>query len=57
MLQGQVTDCSVLMGITSALLQDDQTPANPIGSAFVQPAAYRNRIDATLLTTPLILKQ
>jgi Trypsin len=46
---GHVTDSSVLMGITSALLEDDQTPPNPIGSAFVQPAAYRNWLDATLL--------
>ncbi len=46
---GHVTDASVLVGITSALLEDDQNPANPIGSAFVQPGAYRNWIDATLL--------
>jgi hypothetical protein len=46
---GHVTDSSVLLGITSALLEDEQTPPLPTGSAFVQPAAYRSWIDATLL--------
>jgi hypothetical protein len=48
---GHVTDSSVLMGIASAQLDDGVLPPNatPLGSAFVQPAAYRNWIDATLL--------
>lgn len=43
---GHVTDSSVLMGLTSAQIVDDD--GHPIGSAFVQPAAYRNWIDATM---------
>ena len=43
---GHVTDSSVLLGLTSALLTDEKN--RPIGSAFVQPAAYRSWIDATL---------
>jgi Trypsin/PEP-CTERM motif len=46
---GHVIDSSVLLGITSALLDDSQTPPTFTGSAFVQPAAYRSWIDATLL--------
>jgi membrane protein YqaA with SNARE-associated domain len=46
---GHVTDSSVLLGITSALLDDSQTPPTLTGSAFVQPAAYRAWIDATML--------
>jgi Trypsin len=46
---GHVMDTSVLLGITSALLDDSQTPPKATGSAFVQPAAYRAWIDATLL--------
>jgi hypothetical protein len=45
---GHTTDSSVLMGISSAQLQNDLTLA-PEGSAFVQPAAYRSWIDTTLL--------
>jgi hypothetical protein len=40
---GHVTDSSTLLGINSALLEDAQK--NPLGSAFVQPAAYRSWID------------
>jgi Trypsin/PEP-CTERM motif len=47
---GHVTDSSVLLGITSALLDDSQNPPTFTGSAFVQPAAYRAWIDATLLS-------
>jgi Trypsin/PEP-CTERM motif len=47
---GHVTDASVLLGITSALLDDSQNPPTLTGSAFVQPAAYRAWIDATLLS-------
>jgi hypothetical protein len=43
---GQVTDSGVLLGITSALLEDNQK--RPVGSAFVQLAAYRGWIDATM---------
>jgi PEP-CTERM motif/Trypsin len=45
---GHVTDSSALMGISSGQLQNDVTGV-PEGSAFVQPAAYRSWIDATLL--------
>ncbi len=45
---GHAADSSVLMGISSAQLQNDLTLA-PEGSAFVQPAAYRSWIDTTLL--------
>jgi hypothetical protein len=48
---GHATDSSVLMGISSAQLQNDVTLA-PEGSAFVQPAAYRSWIDNTLLADP-----
>jgi Trypsin len=44
---GHVTDSGVLIGITSALLEDNNMA--PTGSAFVQPASYRSWIDATLL--------
>ena len=43
---GHVTDSSVLLGLNSALLTDDNQL--PVGSAFVQPAAYRSWIDATM---------
>jgi PEP-CTERM motif/Trypsin len=46
---GHVTNSSVLLGIASALLDDSQTPPRFTGSAFVQPAAYRAWIDATML--------
>jgi hypothetical protein len=45
---GHVTDSSVLMGITSALITDDPGLV-ALGSAFVQPAAFRSWIDATML--------
>jgi Trypsin len=48
---GHVTDSSVLMGIASAQITDDAGVV-PLGSAFVQPAAYRSWIDATLLADP-----
>ena len=44
---GHVIDSGLLLGITSAQIQDDV--GTPIGSTFVQPAAYRDWIDATLL--------
>jgi hypothetical protein len=44
---GHVTDSSVLLGLSSALITDEQN--NPLGSAFVQPAAYRDWIDAVML--------
>ncbi|MDQ2778018.1 MAG: S1 family peptidase [Pseudomonadota bacterium] len=44
---GHVIDSGLLLGITSAQIQDDA--GGPIGSTFVQPAAYRDWIDATLL--------
>jgi Trypsin len=44
---GHVADSGVLIGITSALLEDNDK--RPTGSAFVQPASYRSWIDATLL--------
>jgi hypothetical protein len=43
---GHVTGSSVLLGITSALLTDEHD--NPLGSAFVQPAAYRSWIDSVM---------
>lgn len=43
---GHVLDSSVLLGITSASITDEA--GLPIGSAFVQPAAYRSWIDATM---------
>jgi hypothetical protein len=43
---GNVSDSSTLLGLSSALLQDAR--GNPVGSAFVQPAAYRGWIDATV---------
>jgi hypothetical protein len=48
---GHVTDSSVLMGLASAQITDDTPPPNarPLGSAHVQPAAYRSWIDATML--------
>lgn len=44
---GHVADSSMLWGLSSALLTDPQDV--PLGSAFVQPGAYRAWIDATLL--------
>ena len=44
---GHVSDASVLWGLSSALLTDAQDA--PVGSAFVQPGAYRAWIDATML--------
>jgi len=43
---GHVGDSSVLLGITSALITDEQN--SPLGSAFVQPAAYRSWIDSKM---------
>jgi hypothetical protein len=43
---GHVPDSSVLIGLTSARLEDSDKL--PTGSAFVQPAAYRAWIDATM---------
>lgn len=43
---GHVADSSVLLGITSALITDEQF--RPLGSGFVQPAAYRSWIDQTM---------
>lgn len=43
---GHVTDSSLLLGLTSAQITDEQD--TPLGSAFVQPGAYRDWIDATL---------
>ncbi len=43
---GHVLDSSVLVGISSASITDDAGLS--IGSAFVQPAAYRGWIDATM---------
>jgi hypothetical protein len=45
---GHVRDSSVLLGLTSALLTDENTA--PIGSAFVQPAAYRAWIESVMST-------
>ena len=45
---GHVADSSVLLGLSSALITDDAD--HPLGSAFVQPAAYRDWIDAVMLT-------
>jgi hypothetical protein len=45
---GHVTDSSVLMGIASALITDDPGLV-ALGSAYVQPAAFRSWIDATML--------
>lgn len=44
---GHAADSGLLLGIASALYSDEFN--NPIGSAFVQPAAYRSWIDSTLL--------
>jgi hypothetical protein len=44
---GHVSDASVLWGLSSAQLTDEQNV--PLGSGFVQPGAYRSWIDATLL--------
>ena len=44
---GHVADSSLLWGLSSAQLTDAQNV--PIGSGFVQPGAYRNWVDATLL--------
>lgn len=44
---GHVADSSLLLGISSALITDDQD--QPLGSAFVQPAAYRAWIDQVML--------
>jgi hypothetical protein len=43
---GHVTDSSVLLGITSALFTDENNM--PIGSGFVQLAAYRSWIDGVM---------
>lgn len=43
---GHVTDSSLLLGLTSAQITDEKD--TPLGSAFVQPGAYRGWIDATL---------
>jgi hypothetical protein len=48
MFAGQITDTGVLIGIASALLSDDAT-GEALGSAYVQPAAYKDWIDATML--------
>lgn len=42
---GHVADASVLLGITSGLIDDGGVPQ---GSVFVQPAAYRSWIDQTM---------
>ncbi len=47
LFMGHVLDASLLLGITSAQIQDEQ--GTPLGSTFVQPAAYRGWIDQTLL--------
>lgn len=44
---GQLTDSGVLWGINSAQLQD--ADGQPVGSAFVLPAAYRGWIDQVML--------
>jgi hypothetical protein len=43
---GHVVDSSLLLGLSSAQITDAQNL--PLGSAFVQPGAYRGWIDATL---------
>jgi hypothetical protein len=43
---GHVANSGLLLGIASALFEDDLR--NPLGSAFVQPAAYRAWIDSTM---------
>lgn len=43
---GHVRDSSVLLGLTSALITDDSGTA--IGSAFVQPGAYKAWIDGIM---------
>ena len=47
---GHVTNSSLLLGLSSALFTDAMN--NPLGSAFVQPAAYRTWIDNTMVTDP-----
>lgn len=46
MFAGTVQDSGLLLGLASALLTDDQN--NPVGSAYVQPGAYKSWIDATM---------
>lgn len=46
---GHVTNStSPLLGLSSALLEDENQPPNPIGSGFVQLSAYRSWIDTTM---------
>jgi hypothetical protein len=46
---GQVTNStSPLLGLSSALLEDENQPPNPIGSGFVQLSAYRAWLDTTM---------
>ncbi len=46
---GHVTNStSPLLGLSSALLEDENQPPNPIGSGFVQLSAYRAWIDTTM---------
>lgn len=47
---GHVIDSSVLLGLSSGLLTDENDV--PTGSGFVQPAAYRSWIDATMSADP-----
>lgn len=47
---GHVTDSSVLLGLSSGLFTDENSV--PSGSGFVQPAAYRSWIDATMAADP-----
>lgn len=50
---GSVTNStSPLLGLSSALLEDNNVPPNPIGSGFVLLSAYRTWIDATLAANP-----
>ncbi len=54
LFMGQVLDTGLLLGITSAQIQNKT--GTPTGSTFVQPAAYRSWIDQTLLDDPTDLQ-
>ncbi|MEO5734128.1 MAG: trypsin-like serine protease, partial [Rubrivivax sp.] len=50
LFMGQVLNTGLLLGITSAQIQDGD--GRPTGSTFVQPAAYRGWLDQTMLNDP-----